>query len=115
MATNDPRDHLPLKAAHHVILLILAREPTYGVALLERLEERSRGTIRLNAGSLYRTVAQLVDAGLVEPREEVSAGVGAPRKIYGVTELGRSVLRAEAGRHAELLEMARSLDLAGEG
>lgn len=114
MGWKDPRSHLPLKAVHHLILLILAREPTYGVELLERLDEHSRGAIRLNAGSLYRTVAQLVDAGLVAPAQEVAnpAGVGAPRKIYEVTDLGRAVLRAEAERHAELLEMARDLDLA---
>ena len=113
---SSPADHLPLKAANHLTLLLLAQEPTYGVALLDRLEARSGGAIRLNAGSLYRLIAQLVDDGLVEPTgEEASpAGVGAPRKIYGVTELGRAVLRAEAERQAGLLEMARELDLLGE-
>lgn len=114
--TTAPSDYLPLKAANHLTLLLLAQEPTYGVALLDRLEARSGGTIRLNAGSLYRMIAQLVDEGLVEPTGEESspAGVGAPRKIYGVTELGRAVLRAEAERQAGLLEMARGLDLLGE-
>jgi len=78
------------------------------------LEERSDGRIRLNAGSLYRTIGQLVDQGLVEHRKEEAspAGVGAPRKIYGVTGMGRAVLRAEARRQEELLKMARALDLA---
>lgn len=109
--------HLPLKAQHHLTLLLLADEPTYGVELLERLEARSGGTIRLNAGSLYRMIAQLVADGLVEPVEAQAnpSGVGAPRKLYGVTALGRAVLRAEAERQAGLLEMARSLDLLGEG
>ncbi len=112
-ARTDPADHLPLKAVHHLILLLLAETPTYGVELLERLEERSSGTVRLNAGSLYRTLAQLVDDGLVEPGEdaETSGGRGAPRKVYALTELGLAALRAEAERQAGLLEMARSLDL----
>ncbi|NIP93801.1 MAG: hypothetical protein GWO24_10215, partial [Akkermansiaceae bacterium] len=50
----------PLKPVHHMILLLLAEEPTYGVELLQRLEKRSGGGIRLNAGSLYRTIANLV-------------------------------------------------------
>jgi DNA-binding PadR family transcriptional regulator len=106
-------DHLPLKPSQHLALLLLAEEPTYGVALMERLEERSRGRIHLNAGSLYRLIAQLVDEGLVEPSEEVTnpSGVGAPRKLYRVTRLGRQVLAAEAERQRELLEMARSLNL----
>lgn len=107
----------PLKPVHHMILLLLAEEPTYGVALMERLEHRSEGAIRLNAGSLYRTIGKLVDDGLVEPLEEVApadgAG-GAPRKIYGVTDAGLASLRAEARRQASLLEAARALDLVEE-
>ncbi len=114
---RDPESFLPLKAVDHLTLLLLAREPSYGVQLLERLETSSDGVIRLNAGSLYRTLAQLVDRGLVEPLDEVPnpTGVGAPRKLYGVTERGRAVLRAESERQAALLEMARSLDLAEGG
>ena len=112
----NPEAHLPLKAKTHLALLLLAREPTYGIALLEAMEERSGGRIRLNAGSLYRLVGALVEDGLVEPLEEEPSpsGVGAPRKIYGVTALGRAVLRAEAERHEGLLEMARELDLMEE-
>jgi DNA-binding PadR family transcriptional regulator len=118
ITTSDTvAEHLPLKAVHHLVLLLLAEKPTYGVDLLERLEERSGGTVRLNAGSLYRTLAGLVDDGLVEPREEVASpgGPGAPRKIYGLTALGRAVLAAEAERQRALLEMARSLELLEEG
>jgi DNA-binding PadR family transcriptional regulator len=108
-------EHLPLKAVPHLVLLLLAEAPSYGVELLQRLDEASDGGVRLNAGSLYRTISQLVDEGLVEPTEEVkSAGRGAPRKLYGVTERGRSALRAEAERQARLLRRARSLDLLGD-
>ena len=109
----DPQAHLPLKPVTYLTLLILAQEPTYGVLLLEQLEERSGGAIRLNAGSLYRTIAALVDAGLRAPSEEAprAGSVGAPRKVYFVTELGRTVLRAEVERQSALLDMARDLDL----
>lgn len=110
-------DYLPLKPTYHLTLLLLAEEPTYGVRLVERLEEKSGGAIRVNAGSLYRMIAALVDDGLVAPAEagEDPGGVGAPRKIYEITERGLRVLRAEMDRQADLLEMARSLDLAVDG
>lgn len=106
----------PLKPTHHLILLLLAEEPTYGVALMERLDERSDGAVRLNAGSLYRTIAALVEDGLVEPLEEESRpeGAGAPRKVYGVTPAGLAALRAEARRQQSLLEAVRALDLLEE-
>ncbi len=108
---------IPLKPVHHLILLLLAEEPSYGVELMDRLEARSEGAIRLNPGSLYRTIGKLVDDGLAEPLEEVPGGegVGAPRKIYGVTPRGLAALRAEARRQASLLEAARALDLLEEG
>jgi DNA-binding PadR family transcriptional regulator len=111
--TLAAEDHLPLKPVQQLTLLLLAEGPTYGVALMEALEERSGGTIRLNAGSLYRLLASLVDDGLVEPAEEVAnpAGAGAPRKLYALRDFGRAVLAAEARRQAELLEMARALNL----
>ncbi len=103
---------LPLKSVHYLILLLLEEKPTYGVELLDRLEEESGGTVRLNAGSLYRTIARLVEEGLIEPSEgDEPPGVGAPPKIYRVTSLGRSVLRAESQRQAKLLELAGKLNL----
>ena len=113
----DTARHLPLKPNSYLLMLLLAEEPTYGVSLLERMEERSGGSVRLNAGSLYRLIAQLVDDELLEPHEEVAnpLGVGAPRKIYAVTPFGREVLSAEAQRQRELLALAGSLDLLGEG
>jgi DNA-binding PadR family transcriptional regulator len=106
----------PLKPTQHLILLLLTEQPTYGLALMERLETRSDGAIRLNAGSLYRTIAVLVAEGLVEPLREESRpeGAGAPRKLYGVTPGGLDALRAEARRQAGLVEAARALDLLGD-
>ncbi len=104
----------PLKPLHHLILLLLAEEPTYGIRLMERIEERSGGALAPNAGSLYRTLALLVSEGLVEPvGVERPEGAGAPRKNYGVTSEGLSLLREEARRQAELVQAARALDLLG--
>lgn len=106
----------PPKPTQHLMLLLLAEEPTYGVELLRRLEARSGGRISLNAGSLYRLIARLVDEGLIEaaPTGVDTAEPGAPRKVYRVTSAGTELLRAEARRQASLVEMARGLDLIEE-
>jgi DNA-binding PadR family transcriptional regulator len=109
MTPSSFRRFLPLKAVHHSILLLLEEKPTFGIELLDRLE--SEFDIELNAGSLYRTIGRLVDDGLLAPSETESGSVGAPRKTYRVTSLGRSVLRAEAERQARLLELAQKLKL----
>jgi DNA-binding PadR family transcriptional regulator len=105
----------PLNPKHYLILLLLAEEPTFGVRLMERIAARSEGSVRFNAGSLYRTIAQLVDQGWVEPlgEEAPEDGVGAPRKVYGVTDDGLAALRREAHRQATLLESVRALGIDG--
>lgn len=110
----DP--NAPLNPRHYLILLLLAEEATWGVRLIERIEARSGGGIRFNAGSLYRTIAQLVERGWVRPlREEApSDGVGAPRKIYDVTSEGLDALRREADRQAAWLGSVQALDLGEE-
>lgn len=108
----------PLKPVNQLILLLLAKSPTYGVELLTRIDEHSQGAVRLNAGSLYRLIGQLVEAGLLEAVLEPDAPPhqqGAPRKCYRVTSEGLVALAAEAQRQTELVEMARSLDLIEEG
>jgi len=112
-ATVGARAGAPLKPVHHLVLLLLAKKPTYGIDLLVQLDEYSQGSVHLNAGSLYRLIGQMLDSGLLEgvEGEATPAQPGAPRKCYGVTASGREALAAEARRQAHLVEMARSLDL----
>lgn len=111
------RTSAPLKPVPQLILLLLAKTPTYGVDLLAQIDKHSEGSVRLNAGSLYRLIAQLLDDGLVEAVEPSTpfGRQGAPRKCYGVTEAGREALADEAQRQAQLVMMARALDLIEEG
>jgi DNA-binding PadR family transcriptional regulator len=112
---TEMRAQPPLKPVHHLILLLLAEAPTYGVELMERIDERSGGAVRLNPGSLYRTIAKLVEDGLVEPLEYSGLeGAAPPRKVYRVTPRALSALRSEATRQAALLDAARALDLLEE-
>ena len=117
LAPSGAEGNAPLKPVNQLILLLLAESPTYGVELLARIDEQSQGAVRLNAGSLYRLIGQLLEEGLVEAvdAETPPGQQGAPRKCYSVTSAGRESLAAEAQRQARLLDMARSLDLLEEG
>lgn len=107
--SKEPADFIPLKPKVFLTLLLLAEHPRHGYDLLGALEERSEGTIRLNAGSFYRLIHRLAEDGLVERVEtpdDDSSG-GGERKTYGLTELGLETLRTEARRQEGLLELAR--------
>jgi len=76
------------------ILTLLAEEPMHGYQMIQRLGERSGGMWRPSAGSVYPTLQQLEDEGLVAGEERDG------RKVYALTEDGRKVAQESAGNAA---------------
>ena len=105
---------LPLPPAAFHILVALAEEDRHGYAIMELVAERTRGTVKLSAGTLYRTIQRLLEQGLiVEPRERPSpANDDERRRYYRLTPFGRSVARAEARRLAGLVRLAQASGVA---
>jgi DNA-binding PadR family transcriptional regulator len=67
-------------------LLLLAEEPRNGYQLMQEVEERSGGLWRPSPGSVYPTLAQLEDEGLISSSEEEG------RKVFVLTEAGRALV-----------------------
>ena len=66
------------------ILALLVESPMHGYQIITELSERSGGDWRPSAGSVYPTLQQLTDEGLV--RDEERDG----RRVYELTEAGRA-------------------------
>ncbi|WP_347107998.1 PadR family transcriptional regulator [Paenarthrobacter sp. S56] len=65
------------------ILALLAERPMHGYQIIREIEERSSGSWKPSAGSVYPTLQLLADEGFVSAEE--SNG----RKIYSLTEAGQ--------------------------
>lgn len=109
--THDPEPFLPLNPRALVVLLGLAEGDAHGYEIKKRAERRSGGTVTLDAGSLYRTLAQFLADGLIDERRRNTDGDDLRRRYYTLTDLGRSVLAAELRRLAGLVEFARTAEL----
>ena len=72
------------------LLSLLDERPKHGYELMKNLEERSGGAYRASAGSVYPTLQQLEDEGLVV--SETTAG----KRVYSLTPDGRAELAREA-------------------
>lgn len=108
--TQDLAAFLPLSAVSFEILIALADQERHGYAILRSVEERT-GT-GLHAGTLYRTLARLESAGLVEALDErPDPGDDERRRYYRLTSLGRRVAGAEARRLEGQVGAARALGL----
>jgi DNA-binding PadR family transcriptional regulator len=115
----DPDDvdaQLPLPPATLHILIALADTDRHGYAIIQDVEARTGGEIRLSAGTLYRTIQRLLEQGLVsEPRTRPAASQDDPRRrYYRITQFGRAVARAETRRLMQLVKLARARGLSPE-
>jgi DNA-binding PadR family transcriptional regulator len=73
------------------LLLLLAEEPRNGYQLMQEIEERSGGRWRPSPGSVYPTLQQLEDQGLIKPIDREGT------KLFELTDLGREHLESNAG------------------
>ena len=112
-APRDPRRFLPLTPVAFEILLGLADQSRHGYALMQEVERRTGGRLRLRPGTLYRAINRLLHTGLLEevPVNGDTVRDDARRRYYRLTDLGRRVAAAEAGRLASAVEAARVKNL----
>jgi len=103
---GSPDAFLPLTHVVYHLLLALAHGSRHGYGIIKDVEERTDGRLVLEAGTLYAAIKRLRDDGLIV-EAGAPPGTDARRRYYGLTALGRKVLRAESERLAELVDMAR--------
>lgn len=110
---GDIRPHLPLTSVAFEILLALADGERHGYGIMQEVEDRTDGAVRLRPGTLYRAIGRLLDVGLLEETEERPDPEldDERRRYYRLTDLGRRVAVAEAERLARAVRTARSKKL----
>lgn len=98
-----------LKRSWFHILLALADEARHGYAIREDVRERTDGAVELYPATLYGSIRDLTEAGLIEPL----VGDDDPdddqrRRYYALTDAGRAALRDEVARLQGILDEART-------
>ena len=68
------------------VLILLAEEPRNGYQLMQTIEERSGGRWRPSPGSVYPTLAQLEDEGLIRAVDQEGT------KLFEITDAGHERL-----------------------
>lgn len=104
---SDPRA-LPLRPPVYHILLALARVDLHGLGIADAVEHASEGVLELGPGTLYRSLAEMAEAGLIRSVPAPAAGADPRRKYYGITPAGRELLAEETARLDRLVETARA-------
>ena len=86
------------------LLSLLSEGPKHGYQLMKELEERSGGVYKASAGSIYPTLQQLEDEGLVE------AAVISGRRTYNLTAAGKRELERDPDAVRRIWERAEQYE-----
>lgn len=106
----------PLKPATFLILLTLAEGTHHGYAIKKAVRRRTAGQVDLGPATLYRSLNQLEEAGLIAEAEDRPAPEldDDRRRYYRLTPRGRRLAAEEARRLADLVGAARDARLIDE-
>jgi DNA-binding PadR family transcriptional regulator len=109
---DDVQALLPLPPATFHILLAVTNEVRHGYAIIQDIESRTKGELRLSAGTLYRSIARMVEQGLIsEVARRRSVADDERRRYYRITPFGTAVARAEMKRLTDLVRLAHATGL----
>jgi DNA-binding PadR family transcriptional regulator len=104
-----------LKPHWFQILLSLGDTPRHGLAIRDEVLDRTRGEMQLWPATLYRSLQQLEEKGLiveVPVPEEARGSAGQPR-FYALTDRGRLQLNEEIERLERYVAAARAKRIGG--
>lgn len=95
------------------ILLSLADGQRHGYAIMQEVEQRTRGEVLLAPGTLYRSLHRLLQEGLVESHHsaEDASSADSRRRVYRITQKGVATARQETQRLQRLLASAAATSL----
>lgn len=95
--TAVQRSYLPMSEAAYYILLSLT-VPRHGYGIMQHVETITGGRLVLGPGTLYGSLSRMEKDGLIAVVVEENR-----RKVYVVTDAGRTLLQEELARLKELV------------
>ena len=98
----------PMSESYYYILLCLAKGATHGYGIMQMTEKLSGGDVTIGSGTMYGATVNMIKKGWIH---EVMSAEGGPerRRLYVLTDEGRSALRAEISRLRRMLENAEEV------
>lgn len=84
------------------ILSLLSEGPKHGYQLMKEMKERSGGFYRASAGTVYPTLQQMEDEGLIESEQQEG------RRVYRITVAGRQELESDPESVRRIWDRAES-------
>lgn len=91
-----------------LLLAILREGPSYGYEIIQTLNNRAAGLLRMGEGTAYPVLHRLEERGLIAARW-TTAKTGRRRKYYRLTPKGRRSLAANAQQWQALVQLMNTV------
>lgn len=98
----------PLTESYFYILLCLYKENLHGYAIMQKSKELSNGKVSIGAGTMYGATSNMMKKGWIEELLEEGKDERGKR-LYKLTEDGKSILMQEVTRLENLVSNAKSI------
>jgi DNA-binding PadR family transcriptional regulator len=102
----ERKDPEPLRPLVFAILIALNEESQHGYGIMKVVNEQMGRRAVLGPGTLYRTLKELRDEGLIDYAPS-PADADPRRRYYAITSEGRRAARLEAPRVADWVDLAK--------
>jgi DNA-binding PadR family transcriptional regulator len=99
-------EYLPLTESSFYILLTLT-QPLHGYAMMQEIEQLSKGSVTIGPGTLYGAFSTMEQEGLIQMVREEGR-----RKEYLLTSKGAAVLLEQIMRYETMLDNGRNIKAA---
>ena len=93
------------------ILLALMSESLSGYDIVRRVIQLTEGRLEIKTGIMYPTLSSLDNLGYIKQVEEQT--IGRSKKIYDITEQGKTAIENEVARLEMMLAEMKSTMLGG--
>jgi DNA-binding PadR family transcriptional regulator len=103
-----PDDIPPLTPAVFHVLLALTGGDRHGYAILKDIQQRTDGSMKMQAGTLYGTLQRLLDLGWVDEIDPPADEADARRRYYRLNRDGRTAIQTDVQRMDSLVKAARA-------
>ena len=101
MDAHIKKVYVPMTETGFYILLCL-QKPNHGYGIVQTVEKKTEGEIRLSPGTMYGSLSKMEKDGLIRFVNEEDK-----RKIYEITALGKEILETEKKRIERLYRTSR--------
>ena len=80
-------------------------EPAHGYAVMQKVEELSKGSVRIAAGTMYGALENLLKQKLIMPIKSDDHR----RKTYKITDTGSKILKLDCERMEHMVGITKSV------